>query len=379
MREIPPGSLTRIMRVPFLDLPAQYQSIKEDIDAAMAEVVDACAFIGGQALREFESAFSAFQSVEQCVGVGNGTDALEIVFEALDIPSGSEIIVPANTFIATAEAVTRTGHKVVFCDCDEANMTIDVGDAENCISEKTAAIVAVHLYGHPCDMDPLLSLARQHDLAIIEDCAQAHGAEYKGRRVGGIGQAGTFSFFPGKNLGAFGDAGAITTNSGQFAERCRRIANHGRLEKFDHEIVGRNSRLDNLQAAVLAVKLRHLEKWTEHRIRIADRYLSGLTDCSGVQLPGRADWARQVYHLFVIRCDARNELQAFLADHGVSSGIHYPMAIPKMAAYASLEQATESLRANREDSRLLSLPIGEHVDAEACDYVCMKIREFFHS
>jgi len=365
------------MRVLFLDLPAQYQSIKNEVDAAMAKVIDACAFVGGQALKDFESAFAAFQSVEHCVGVANGTDALEIVIEALDFPIGSEIIVPANTFIATAEAVTRTGHKVVFCDCEEANMTINIADAASRVSKKTAAIVAVHLYGHPCDMDALFSLSEQHDLVIIEDSAQAHGAEYNGRRVGGIGHAGTFSFFPGKNLGAFGDGGAITTNNQQLAERCRRIANHGRLKKFDHDIVGRNSRLDNLQAAILAVKLSHLDRWTNHRIEIANHYLSRLADCSSVVLPQRAEWARQVYHLFVIRCDKRDELREFLTDCDISTGIHYPMAVSKMLAYSSLGQAEEAMRANREGDRLLSLPIGDHIDTVACDYVCDTIKEFF--
>lgn len=365
------------MRVPFLDLPAQYQSIKDEVDRAMAEVIDTCSFIGGQALMNFESDFAAFQSVEHCVGVANGTDALEIVIEALDFPVGSEVIVPANTFVATAEAVTRTGHKVVFCDCDESNMTINIRDVASRISDKTAAIIGVHLYGHPCDMDALLSLAEMHDLAIIEDSAQAHGAEYKDRRVGGLGHAGTFSFFPGKNLGAFGDGGAITTNNQQLAERCRRIANHGRLKKFDHEIVGRNSRLDNLQAAILAVKLNHLERWTNHRIEIADRYLSGLADCSSVVLPQRAEWARQVYHLFVIRCEARDELREFLTERSIITGIHYPMAVSMMPAYATMGQVEESMCASRDSARLLSLPIGDHMNTKACDFVCETIKEYF--
>jgi len=365
------------MRVLFLDLPAQYQSIKDEVDAAITKVIDTCAFVGGRALKDFESAFAAYQSVEHCVGVANGTDALEIVIEALDFPVFSEIIVPANTFVATAEAVTRTGHKVVLCDCEESNMTINVGDAASRISDKTAAIIAVHLYGHPCDMDALLSLAERHDLAIIEDSAQAHGAEYSSRRVGGIGHAGTFSFFPGKNLGAFGDGGAITTNNQQLADRCRRIANHGRLKKFDHDIVGRNSRLDNLQAAILAVKLSHLEKWTSHRIEIANRYLSGLANCSSVVLPQRAERVRQVFHLFVIRCDERDELRAFLTDHGISTGIHYPMAVSNMPAYSKLGQADEAMCANQVGDRLLSLPIGDHIDAVACDYVCETIKRFF--
>jgi len=341
--------------------------------------VDAGDFLGGKPVADFEAAFAVYQSVDHCIGVGNGTDAIEIAIEALDFPAGSEVIVPANTFIATAEAVSRSGHNVVFCDYDPASMTASVDDVASRITGKTAAIITVHLCGHPCDMDALLSVADGHKLVVIEDCAQAHGAEYRGRRVGGIARIGTFSFFPGKNLGAFGDGGAITTNDSSLAERCRRIANHGRLQKFDHEVIGRNSRLDALQAAVLSVKLRHLENWTEQRIRAADRYRERLASCSSIVLPKRADWARHVYHLYVIRCPDRDALRSHLAEQGIASGIHYPCAVSKTPAYLHVGQAEESLLANTEDDLVLSLPIGDHMDDDSVDFVCDTILAFFSS
>jgi dTDP-4-amino-4,6-dideoxygalactose transaminase len=258
-------------------------------------------------------------------------------------------------------------------------MTISVDDVARRITGNTAAIMAVHLYGHPCDMDALLGLADKHKLNVIEDCAQAHGAEYRGRRVGSIASVGTFSFFPGKNLGAFGDGGAITTNDKEFAARCRRLANHGGLKKFDHEIVGGNSRLDGLQAAILSVKLGHLDRWTELRILAANRYRERLASCPGVVLPQQADWARQVYHLFVIRCRDRDGLRSHLADQGIASGIHYPCAVPKTPAFRDRGQAGESLLANREDELLLSLPMGDHMDDDSVDTVCTAILDFFGS
>jgi len=363
--------------IKFLDLHRQYLSIKEEIDAAIAETIENSAYIGGPSVSRFEAEFAAFQQSEFCVGVGNGTDALEIVIEALGLEPQSEIIVPANTFIATAEAVSRCGHKVVFCDHDSANMTISVEDVARRITSKTSAIIAVHLYGHPCDMNALLGIADKHKLAVIEDSAQAHGAEYRGRRVGSIARAGTFSFFPGKNLGAFGDGGAITTNDNEIAERCRRIANHGRLQKFDHDIVGGNSRLDAMQAAILSVKLKYLDRWTEQRIRVAKHYRERLASCPDVVLPHQENWARHVYHLFAIRCKNRDGLQSHLSDQDIASGIHYPCAIPKTLAYVDLGYAEETLLANSEDGLLLSLPMGDHMDDDSVNVVCDAILAFY--
>lgn len=363
--------------IKFLDLYSQYQTIKPEIDSAIAEVIKDSAFIGGKYVQRFEEEFAAYQEARHCIGVGNGTDALEIAIEALDLPPVSEIIVPANSFIASAEAVTRSGHRVVFCDCDPDNYTISLDSLKSKITSRTRAVMPVHLYGHPCDMDEVLSIAREHDLRVIEDCAQAHGAEYKGRRVGAIGDVGSFSFYPGKNLGAYGDGGAIVTNDENLAQKCRMMANHGRVEKYNHEFEGRNSRLDGLQAAILSVKLKHLDEWTRARIKVAEFYLENLQGMQGMVLPKREDWARQVYHLFVIRTNQRDALQMYLKEHGIQTGVHYPVALPKLKAYAYLGQSGEHLQANRQDQMLLSLPIGEHLDVDAARHVVSRLARFF--
>lgn len=363
--------------IKFLDLKSQYQIIKEDINTAIHRVLDTSAFIGGDEIKKLEKDFAAFQNADHCIGVANGTDALEIAIEALDLPKESEIIVPANSFIASSEAVTRAGHRVVFCDCDPHNYTISTPSLQSKINAKTKAIIAVHLYGHPCDMEALLRIAEEHDLKIIEDCAQAHGAEFEGRRIGAIGDMGTFSFYPGKNLGAYGDGGAIVTNDSVLAKKCKMIANHGRIEKYNHEFEGRNSRLDNLQAAILNVKLKHLENWTEQRIKIADYYLTNLNGIEKLILPKREEWARQVYHLFVIRTEERDALREFLSDKGIQTGIHYPIALPKLAAYRHLNNFGEEFNANLFDEHLLSLPIGEHLTLDDISVVVNAIKEFY--
>lgn len=363
--------------VKFSNLSKQYLAIKNEIDDVVAKVIREANFIGGPYVKGFETAFASYQGTEHCIGVANGTDALEIVLESLDLPKGSEVIVPANTFIATSEAVTRCGLKVVFCDCRESDYTISVEDAARRITPRTRAIIPVHLYGHPCDMDPLLNLAARHGLKVIEDCSQAHGAEYKGRRVGTIGVAGTFSFYPGKNLGAYGDAGAIVTNVTGLAERCRMLANHGRVDKYDHEFEGRNSRLDALQAGVLSVKLRYLEQWISQRNRIAARYFEKLRDVPEIILPSSALWVRHTWHLFVIRVNQRPLLKSFLDQNGIQSGVHYPNALPKLKAYSYLDQAGEPMFANKSDQYLLSLPMGEHLEEQEIDEVCRVIRVFY--
>jgi len=343
--------------IKFIDLHAQYLSIKEEIDFAIASVISENAFIGGKYVKQFEKNFAEYQQAKYCVGVANGTDALEVSIEALNLPMKSEIIVPANSFIASAEAVTRTGHKIVFCDANSDDYTINLKDLKRRITPKTSAIMAVHLYGHPCDMKSLLAIAAEHNLKIIEDCAQAHGAEYKGMRVGSIGDIGCFSFYPGKNLGAYGDGGAIITNSEELANKCRMIANHGRVAKYDHQFEGRNSRLDGLQAAILDVKLKHLDEWTCRRVRIADEYIKQLKDVAEITLPIRREWAKHVYHLFVIRHTDRDALQAKLKEVGIQTGVHYPIALPKLKAFHYLKQSNENGFAWKSDVELLSLPI----------------------
>ena len=363
--------------VPFLDLHRQYLSIKEEIDEAIERTIAHSAFINGPSVAAFEEEFASWIGARHCIGVANGTDALEIAIEALDLPPSSEIIVPANSFIATSEAVTRSGHKVVFADIDPGCYTLDPDSVRAKLTTRTRAIIAVHLYGHPCDMDPLESMASEHGLRVIEDCAQAPGATYLGRPVGTIGDVGTWSFYPGKNLGAFGDAGAITSADGALATRMRMIANHGRIAKYDHEFEGRNSRLDGLQAAILRVKLRHLDRWTAARISAAEAYCNGLSNLADVVLPVQKEWARQVYHLFVVRTERRDDLAAYLKQRGIQTGIHYPTALPKLKAYEKHTQHREPLAACRLDSRLLSLPMGEHLTKVDVDEVVGAVRAFF--
>jgi dTDP-4-amino-4,6-dideoxygalactose transaminase len=255
--------------------------------------------------------------------------------------------------------------------------TLDVNDVERRIRRKTVAIIAVHLYGQPCDMDGLLALASRHGLKIVEDAAQAHGAETNGRRVGAIGDVGTFSFYPGKNLGAYGDAGAIVTNDEALARRCRMIANHGRIDKYDHQFEGRSSRLDGLQAAILSVKLKHLESWIDRRNAIARRYSAGLAGLKDLALPVIRSAVRHAFHLYVIRAQRRDALAKQLEAVGIQTGIHYPIALPKLAAYAYLNQANEPMQANRQDSQLLSLPMGEHLSDEQVDTVIRAVRHFY--
>ncbi|MCG7508156.1 DegT/DnrJ/EryC1/StrS family aminotransferase [Mesorhizobium retamae] len=365
--------------IKFLDLKLQYESIKDEIDAAIRDVIATSSFVGGPYIRTFEGEFAEWTGVENCIGVANGTDALEIAIEALDLPSGSEIIVPANSFIASSEAVTRNGHRVVFADISPEHYTLTPDTIRAKLTSATRAVMPVHLYGHPCEMGPILELASSAGLRVIEDCAQAHGAKYKGKKVGGFGDVATFSFFPGKNLGAYGDAGAIVTNNRSLAERMRMIANHGRTGKYDHQFEGRSSRLDGIQAAILSVKLRHLDKWTAKRIEVADSYIEELSGLAGLTLPKRQEWAVQVYHLFVVRTEKRDQLAAYLAEQGISTGVHYPIALPKLAAYNHLGQGQEVMFANLADESLLSLPIGEHMTTDDVKLVASAVRSFFDS
>lgn len=362
--------------IKFLDLYKQYLTIRREIDIAIADVIRRSAFIGGDRVSRFESSFAEYQQAKYCIGVANGTDAIEIALQALSLRAGSEVIVPANSFIASAEAVTRAGYRVVFADIDANTYTLDITDVERRITPKTGAIMAVHLYGHPCDMERIIALADRYHLRVIEDCAQAHGAEYKGRRVGSIGDIGTFSFYPGKNLGAYGDAGAIVTNDHDLANRCRMIANHGRSDKYNHEFEGRNSRLDGLQAAILEVKLAYLDEWTAARIRLAQNYLRVLTAAPGLVLPHANSAVRHVYHLFVIRTPKRDALISRLQAVGIQTGIHYPIALPKLKAYSYLGEPELSMRACQFDSQLLSLPIGEHLCEADVEAVGRAITQF---
>jgi len=367
------------MNIPFVDLKRQYQNIKDDVDRAIAEVISNTAFIGGPYAKAFEEAFAEFCDVSHCVGVGNGTDALFLGLRALGVGPGDEVITVANSFVATSESITNAGARVVFVDCDPRTYNIDVSQIEAKITDKTKAIIPVHLYGQPADMDPILKLAKKHGLKIVEDAAQAHGAEYKGRRIGSIGDVACFSFYPGKNLGAYGDAGAIVTNDEEVANRARVLANHGRSAKYDHGVEGVNSRLDGIQAAVLEVKLRHLPEWTENRRRNARLYTEKLQGVDGVATPYEMDDVASAYHLYIVRVDKdrREALQAYLQSKGIASGLHYPIALPNLAAYEYLghkeSDFPEATKASRE---ILSLPMFPELEEKEIDYVVKAVKEF---
>lgn len=366
------------MKIAFVDLKKQYASIKAEIDEAIAAVIAQTAFVGGPFVKSFETAFAAFCGVRNCVGVGNGTDALYIALRALNVGPGDEVITAANSFIATSEAITMAGAKVVFADINPQTYTIDTGKLEGRISKKTKAIIPVHLFGQPADMDGVMAFAAQHDLKVVEDAAQAHGALHKGRPIGSIGHAACFSFYPGKNLGAYGDGGAIVTDDEELAERIRMIANHGRVDKYNHQVEGVNSRLDGLQAAILEVKLRHLPDWNERRrrnARLYNRHLQG----TGVGAPIEIEGSSAVYHLCVIRVPdgKRDDLQAHLSSNGIATGIHYPIALPYLTAYRYLGYGEadfpEASRASRES---LSLPMFPELEEAEISFVAERIKNF---
>lgn len=363
------------MKVPFVDLDAQYQSIKTEIDAAIAAVIKSAAFIGGQYVKQFENEFAEYCRAKYCVGVGNGTDAIYIALRALGIGPGDEVVTVANSFIATSEAITMTGARVVFVDCDPQTYNIDCEKVTTVITPRTKAIVPVHLYGQSVDINALKTIAQAHDLFIVEDAAQAHGAEYNGCRVGTLGDAACFSFFPGKNLGAYGDAGAIVTNDASLADKCRMIANHGRLKKYNHEFEGVNSRLDGLQAAILSVKLKHLDTWTHRRRDNAALYKEYLND-SGVPSPYVAPNVKHVYHLFVVQVSNRDAIQQHLSSKGIATGIHYPIPLPNLMAYRYLEYNMSNFpNATELSKKILSLPMFAELQRKQIEYVCTELQQ----
>jgi len=363
------------MKVPFVDLWAQYQSIKYEIDVAMEAVIKSSAFIGGQYVKKFEEEFAQYIGSKYCVGVGNGTDAIYIVLRALGIGTGDEVITVANSFIATSEAITLTGARVVFVDCDSQTYNIDCSKVRAAITPRTKAIVPVHLYGQPADIKTINAIAREYNLYIVEDAAQAHGAEYNGCRIGTLGSASCFSFYPGKNLGAYGDGGAIVTNDKSLAYRCRMIANHGRLKKYDHEFEGVNSRLDGLQAAILSVKLKHLDDWTQKRRANAILYKDLLID-SGVICPFESLNVKHVYHLFVIQVANREEIQKYLNIKDIATGIHYPIPLPNLMAYRYLGYHTNDFpNATELSTKILSLPMFAELERAQIDYVCAELKQ----
>jgi len=344
--------------IPFLDLGAAYRELKTEIDAAIHRVLDSGWYILGPEVDAFEAEWAAWCGADHAVGVANGLDALILALRALDIGPGDEVIVPSNTYIATWLAVTAVGARPVPVEPDPATHNIDPARIAAAISPATRAILPVHLYGQPAELDPILALARQHGVAVVEDAAQAHGARYKGRRIGAHGDVVCWSFYPGKNLGALGDGGAITTNRTDLADRIRVLRNYGSRMKYVNEVQGVNSRLDPIQAAVLRAKLPHLDAWTDRRRAIAAAYAEGLRD-SGLILPHVPDWAESAWHLYVLRSPDRDGLQQRLTDAGVGTLIHYPIPPHMQTAYADLGLAPDALPLARDlAGEVLSLPMG---------------------
>ena len=359
--------------IPFVDLKAQYLSIKNEIDSAIARVVESGWYILGPEVEAFEKAFAGYVGARFCIGVNSGTAALQLALMAVNIRAGDEVIVPANTFFATAEAVTTAGGTPVFVDADPVSYTIDISKIEAAITPKTRVIIPVHLYGQPADLDPIFQIAQSRSLIVIEDAAQAHGAEYKGRRVGALGRVGCFSFYPAKNLGAYGDAGALVTNDEEIAHRLRLLRDHGSERKYHHEIVGYVFRLEPLQAAVLNVKLRYLDAWNELRRLHAARYHE-LLKVSGLILPSQMDYARHVYHLYVVQTDARDRVQERLATAGIQTGIHYPIPIHLQPAYSSLGYRIGDFpETEKQSQRVLSLPMFAELTNEQMNAVAAAV------
>lgn len=357
------------MKVPFIDLKAQYESIKEEVDYAIKQVITASAFSGGPFVKSFEQEFAAYCDSTQCIAVGSGTEALWLILLALGVGVSDEVITVPNTFIATVEAIRLCGAVPIFVDVDPNTYTLNPDNLERVISRKTKAVIPVHLFGQTADMDPISAICKKHGLYLIEDACQAHGAEYKSRHTGSLGDAAAFSFYPGKNLGAYGEAGAVVTNNEQLAEKIRMIRDHGQTKKYHHDMNGWNARMDGLQAAVLSVKLRHLERWNEKRKMIADQY-SRFLDNKKVIIPRTADTSKHVYHIYAIRVLQRDLILQKLSNLGVSCGIHYPIPIHLQRACSDLCLLKGSFPvAEKCSEEFLSLPMFAELDADSVKYV----------
>ena len=351
------------MSIPFLDLHAAYDELSGEMDEAYHRVMDSGWYVLGQEVETFEREWAAYCGVKHCVGVGNGLDALHLALRAMDVGAGHEVIVPSNTYIATWLAVTSCGAVPVPVEPDPSTFTVDAARVEAAITPRTRAVMPVHLYGFPVDMDPIVEVAHHHKLVVVEDAAQAHGATYKTRRCGSLGDAAGFSFYPGKNLGAFGDAGAVTTNDDGIADRVRLLRNYGSRTKYENDVKGFNSRLDPLQAAFLRVKLRCLDHWNRRRSEVAGRYLASLADVTDVILPTTREWASPAWHLFVIRHRRRDELRRALDAAGVGTLTHYPIPPHLSAAYAEMRAKLSLPIAEQLAETVLSLPMGPHLSA----------------
>jgi dTDP-4-amino-4,6-dideoxygalactose transaminase len=366
------------MMIPFVDLNAQYRSIKSEIDNAIKTCIDEANFIKGKAVSDFERNFAEYLGVKFCVGCGNGTDALEIILTSLKIGSGDEVLVPALTWISTAEAVTNVGAEPVFVDINDRTYNIDHTKIEEKITKKTKAIIPVHLYGFPADMNEITVIARKYGIFVVEDCAQAHGAKYFNKKIGTFGIASAFSFFPSKNLGAYGDGGAVVTNDSNLAELVIKISNHGQFnKKHEHFMIGRNSRLDSIQASILNVKLKYLDEWNIKRREVASLYHSGLREKKEFILPLPGQDKEPVYHLFVIRCKHRDKLIELLDEKKIMWGIHYPSALPFIDPYNyKHHKPRDFINASSLTKEIISLPIYPEISKEHINIICDQLQKY---
>jgi len=368
------------MNVPFVDLKTQYLGIKEEVLKEINEVLDSTAYICGKKSKKFEEDFAKMHNAKYCVALSTGTDALHVAFHALGIKAGDEVIVPVNTYIATAEGVSLCGATSVFVDHDEKTYNIDAAQIEKAITKNTKAIAPVHLYGQPAEMDKIMEIAKKHNLFVVEDSSQAHLAEYKGKKIGSIGDIGTFSFYPGKNLGAYGEGGAVITNDESLYNFMLRYRQHGSVEKYVHEIEGHNYRMEEIQAAVLNVKMKYIEKWTDARRNVAAKYTKQLSSFKPEQLgiPFHPEYVNPVYHLFIIRSTQRDELMKYLNEKGIQTGLHYPMPLHYQKAYSKMNfKKGDFPAAEKGCSEILSIPMFPEITDEQINYVCDMIKSFY--
>jgi len=360
--------------IPFLDLKAGYLEIRDEIDQAVRESLESGWYIGGESVERFEREFAQYTEADHCVATGNGLDALHLALRALEVGPGDEVIVPSHTFIATWLAVTQAGATIVPVELDEMTLTIDPLRIERAITSRTKVILPVHLYGHPADLDPIMEIAGRHGIKVLEDAAQAHGARYKGRRIGSHGDIVAWSFYPGKNLGAFGDAGGVTTKDAELAAKIRKLRNYGSERKYEHEVIGYNSRLDPVQASILSTKLRYLDAWNARRKKIADFYSDAL-NCSDLKCPEVAPWADPVWHLYVVQVQEREKFQAELARSGISTMIHYPIPPHLQKAYVG-KIAGDYPIAEKLARNVISLPIGPQMSEGMAEVVVKSCKQY---
>lgn len=363
------------IRVPYLDLKAQYHSIKPEIDAAISRVLESCQFVLGPEVAAFEQEFAAYCGSKECIAMNSGTSALHLALLAAGVGPGDEVITVPFTFVASVSAVTYAGARPVLVDIDPRSFTMDPTAIEAVITPRTKAILPVHLYGQSADMDPIMEIARRHGLVVIEDAAQAHGAKYKGRPVGSVGDMACFSFYPGKNLGAYGEGGAVTTSNPEYARTMRMLRDWGQDRKYHHVLRGFNYRMEGFQGAILRVKLRHLEAWTEARRAVVNLYNNLLAD-SGVETPTEMPWGRHVYHVYTLRTEDRDGLQAYLQAGGIQTGIHYPVPAHLQPAYADLGYGRGAFpQSEAASQQVLSLPLYPELSSQSVAEVAGAVKK----